>query len=289
MLKPCAPQGASSSDRSRTLREITIRGGRWLAAVAGIVTATACSTMPDGSRWGEHARLDVGWGRVGEAALQAATSPWVWGPLAGAAVLQVDHWDEHASSWATEHTPVFGSVNQAKNWSDYLEATSAVAYVASVVATPGGNLDADWWLAKARGGLVGLGAIGAASLATEGLKSVVTRERPDGNARSFPSGHATFAGAADTLTVRNLQSIELGEPARSALTVGVDALTFATGWARVEAGAHYPSDVLVGMSIGNFFGRMFSDAFLNDGVSERLALAFAPAPGGGQLTWAWRF
>jgi membrane-associated phospholipid phosphatase len=66
-------------------------------------------------------------------------------------------------------------------------------------------------------------------------------------------------------------------------------LTFGTAWARVEAGAHYPSDVLVGMSIGNFFGLMFSDAFLNDGLRERLALAFDPLPGGGEVAWTWRF
>jgi len=47
--------------------------------------------------------------------------------------------------------------------------------------------------------------------------------------------------------------------------------------------------VLVGMSIGNFFGLMFSDAFLNDGVSERLALAFQPLPGGGEVAWSWKF
>jgi len=37
------------------------------------------------------------------------------------------------------------------------------------------------------------------------------------------------------------------------------------------------------------FGLMFSDAFLNDGVSERLALAFQPLPGGGEVAWSWRF
>ncbi len=158
-----------------------------------------------------------------------------------------------------------------------------------MLETPGGESGSDWWLAKARGGMVGLGAIATTSLTTEGLKAAVNRQRPDGNDRSFPSGHTSFAGVADTLTTRNLQSIPMAGGARPALTVGLDTLTIATGWARVEAGAHYPSDVMVGMSIGNFFGLMFTDAFLRDGLSDRVALAFQPVQGGGEVVWQMRF
>jgi hypothetical protein len=262
-----------------------------IAAIASLSLASlsGCTTLPDGNRWGEHSSFNVGWDRVGQAALHAAEDPWVWAPLAGAAVMQIDNWDERVSDWAYGTTPVFGTVSNAQNWSDYLEATAGVAYVASVFATPGGDYGSEWWNAKLHGGLVGLGAIATSSLTVEGLKHVVTRERPDGNERSFPSGHAAFAATADTLTVRNLESIPMNDGARAALTVGADALTFATGWARVEAGAHYPSDVLVGLSIGNFFGRMFSDAFLGDGLSERVALAFEPVQGGGEIVWKLKF
>jgi membrane-associated phospholipid phosphatase len=262
---------------------------RAVMAACALALLAGCTTLPDGSRWGARSTFDAGWDRVGEAALQAAKSPWVWAPLAGAAVLQIDDWDQGVSDWAYDSNPVFGSVQHAQDWSDYLEVTAGVAYVGSVLATPSGDYGSDWWSAKLRGGMVGIGAIGAASLTVEGLKQVVTRERPDGNPRSFPSGHAAVAASADTLTVRNLQSIPMSDGARTAFTVGADVLTFGTAWARVEAGAHYPSDVLVGMSIGNFFGLMFSDAFLNDGLSERLALSFEPLPGGGEVAWQWKF
>jgi hypothetical protein len=58
---------------------------------------------------------------------------------------------------------------------------------------------------------------------------------------------------------------------------------------RVEAGAHYPSDVIVGMAIGDFFGAMFDDAFLGDGFSDHLALVIVPVPGGGEFVWQLRF
>jgi hypothetical protein len=248
-----------------------------------------CATLPDGSRWGDNASFSVGWDRTADAALQAAKSPWVWAPLAGAAVMQIDNWDHRVSNWAVDNTPVFGSVSSASNASDILQVSAGVGYLASVLATPSGDAGPEWWSAKLDGGLVGLGAIAATSVATEGLKVGVGRERPNGGSDSFPSGHTSFAAVADTMTVRNLASIPMNGTARTALTIGADALTFATGWARVEAGAHYPSDVLVGMSIGNFFGQMFDDAFLGDDLSQRLSLSFEPARGGGEIAWNWRF
>jgi membrane-associated phospholipid phosphatase len=105
----------------------------------------------------------------------------------------------------------------------------------------------------------------------------------------MPSGHTSFAAVADTMTQRNLNAMSLSPVTRTALGLGTDLLTFSTAWARVEAGAHFPSDVLVGMSIGNFFGRMFDDAFLGDDLAERLTVSFEPAPHGGMVAWSLRF
>ncbi len=250
---------------------------------------SGCSTLPDGSRWGEDASFRVGWDRVGDAALEAAKSPWVWAPLAGAAAMQIDHWDTRVSTWAIDNTPVFGSTSNASNASNALEFSAGAAYVASVFATPGGPSGPEWWNAKLSGGMVGLGAIAAETVVTEGLKVTVNRTRPNGGSHSFPSGHTSFAAVADTLAADNLEVTPMNDSLRTALVIGTDALTIATGWARVEAGAHYPSDVLVGMSIGNFFGRMFDDAFLGEGLSKRLSVTFDPARGGGELVWNLRF
>jgi membrane-associated phospholipid phosphatase len=53
----------------------------------------------------------------------------------------------------------------------------------------------------------------------------------------------------------------------------------------VEAGQHYPSDVLAGMVIGNFFGILFDEALLSGGSRHRLAVSVTPAKGGGEATW----
>jgi hypothetical protein len=245
---------------------------------------TGCATTSSNTQWGTSSSFRVGWDRTADAALRAAKNPSVWAPLAGAALLQIDNADHRLSNWAVDHTPVYGSNSNASRASDDLQVLAGVGLLASWLAIPG-----DDWSAKMHGGAVEFGAIAADSVVTETLKQTTGRERPNGGSNSFPSGHTSFAAVADTLTVRNLQSIPLEDGARDALEVSADLVTVATAWGRVEAGAHYPSDVLVGAALGNFFGHMFSDAFLGDELSKRLDVSFAPADRGGVLTWNWRF
>lgn len=263
---------------------------RSLLLLAACCFSSACTLLPDGSRWGDAATLAPGWQRVKASAVDAATSPWVWGPLAGAAVLQVDSWDEDVADWASDETPVFGSVQNAADWSDGLRDASVLGYAASVLATPSGEPDGDWLAAKAQGALVGAGAFAATAGLTSGLKSWTSRERPNGaDDESFPSGHASTAAVFGTLTVRNLQSIDLDRGVRTALMVGAGTITAGTAWARVEAGAHYPSDVLVGVAIGNFMGAFFTEAFLGLEPDARFALSAEPTRGGALLRWQMRF
>lgn len=254
-----------------------------------VIGLAGCTALPGSEPWGDKAGFNVGWARTEQAAVQAAKDPWVWAPLAGAAVMQVDNWDHRVSNWAVDNTPVFGSVQNAHDWSDHLRDAAGVTWLVSVAVTPSGDDSSEWWDAKLHGGMVEFGAVLATGATTEGLKQVAGRERPDGGHNSFPSGHTSFAAVADTLSARNFDSIPMSDGARIATNVSLDALTLATGWARVEAGAHYPSDVLVGMSIGHFFGRMFSDAFLGDELSKRLAFSVEPAKGGAEVAFDWRF
>lgn len=68
----------------------------------------------------------------------------------------------------------------------------------------------------------------------------------------FPSSHALVMGAVVGVLVPFAEPIP-------GMVMGAIAIT--TGWARVHTGAHFPSDVLVGLSAG-FLGGLFLSKFL---------------------------
>ncbi len=260
---------------------------RQRAAAALIALALAgCATLPNGRRWGADATIAPGWHRVRSAAIKAVTDPWVWAPLAGATALQVDHLDERLSHWGRTRDPLFGSEANATRWSDRLRSASVGVDVATVLLAPSGRFDRTWLEDKAKGYLVNLTAATTAIESTTLLQHLVRRERPNrANDHSFPSGHSAASAAYTRLATLNLQEIPMAGGARGALAAGMHALAFATAWARVEGGWHYPSDTLAGMAIGNFCGEFFNDAFMGlDRGHDRLA--FSPLPGGGALTFA---
>lgn len=76
---------------------------------------------------------------------------------------------------------------------------------------------------------------------TSSLKLLVGRHRPGGGTHSFPSGHTSAAFAAATLIDAN---------AGGAVGVSSYGLAALTGYSRMDAKRHYPSDVLAGAAIG---------------------------------------
>ena len=255
-----------------------------LASLCGLLALTGCAALPNGRNWGEDATVQPGWQRVGHAALAAVSAPGFWLPLAGAAVLQINNWDHRVSSWARRETPVFGSQQSATEWSDRLRSASAYAYFATVAVTPGAEQPGPWLHDKAQGLVVGAAAIVVTDEESALLKRASARERPNGqDEESMPSSHASRSAVLTELGRRNMQWVEVSREVRGVIDTGLTALTLGTGWARVEAGFHYPSDVLVGMAIGDFNGAFFNDAFMGLPQPARLAFALEPVPAGALL------
>ncbi len=211
------------------------------------------------------------------AALNALLDPQTFVPAAGALVFGLSKWDKKASQWAIEHTPIFGSVQNAKNDAIYLEIPLYTEVFVTALATPSGDDSKDWVTSK----LKGIAVEGAAELVTIGattlLKDTTGRTRPNGNGNnSFPSGEASAAFSSVTLSNRNLDSIELSQEVRIPLKVANILLGTGVGLARVEAGAHFPSDVLAGAALGNFLSATVHDSFL--GLPERKGFGFLVSP-----------
>lgn len=222
----------------------------------------------DGGFWPGKAR----WRR---AAVGALKDPVTWVPAGGALVVWAGDWDEDLSQWAAESTPIYGSTASARDASDLLRTASHLGMITTALFVHGE--DASWSERLERAAVEQAGVLVALSL-TSGLKSSTDRERPNrSDRRSFPSGHATQAFAYSAATSRNLAAGDLPAPLRRGLKIGFGTLAAGTAWARVEAGAHFPTDVLVGAALGNFVSRLVTDAFFEQ--REELTVHLAAGPG----------
>jgi membrane-associated phospholipid phosphatase len=85
-----------------------------------------------------------------------------------------------------------------------------------------------------------------AGAATVVLKSAVRRSRPDGEPRSFPSGHASGTFAAASVIQRHYGL-------RGAIPAYTAAILISG--ARMQANSHYSSDLIAGAAIGILSGR----------------------------------
>lgn len=221
-----------------------------------------------------------GWDRVGDGLVYAVSSPGVWGSMAASLAIQGAGWDQGISTWAVEETPVFKSPERAADWSDDLSAASEVIRVGAAFGAPYHRGE---WLSQKGGGLLnGYLAYQTTHFATTNLKEEFSRERPNGaNRASYPSGHTSTAAVHSTLAAETFAYYPGGSVVRGGLRGGSYAIAAATGWARVEAGVHYPSDVLAGFAFGHMVGRFFSYTFF--GVSGEVVPEMALLPGGGSL------
>jgi hypothetical protein len=196
-----------------------------------------------------------------QSTIRALKDRGTWVPAAGAAVMAIDDWDQKLSDWAVENTPVFGSVDHAKEASDNLKTATSLSMIGTALAVPNGPRA--WELKPERMAIEIVGVQFSNGL-TSLLKSATGRERPDGsNNRSFPSGHASQAFARATFACRNVDNIpSLSKGGRIALKTTFRTLAAGTAWARVEGQKHYPSDVMFGAALGNFVAIFVHDAFL---------------------------
>ena len=240
------------------------------------LSSSGCGTISGGRAWGQNATLFPGGETLKDAFVDAATDPWTWVPAAGALLFAVEDLDEQLSDWAVDHTPIFGSTDGALGASDVTRSTLIALSVASSLSTDSGNTAQVWLPSKAKGFAVGSLAFLATDRLVSDLKSLTDRTRPNGNSRSMPSTHSAQAFAAAAWTSRNLDSLSVPEAARRSMRVVLSSLAIATAWARVEGDVHYPSDVLVGASIGNFLTSFAHDAFLGLPGDPQLTASINP-------------
>lgn len=85
-----------------------------------------------------------------------------------------------------------------------------------------------------------------AGATTFALKHAIRRARPDGESRSFPSGHAAGTFAAATVAERHY-GLKGAIPAYTAAVL--------ISGARLQANSHYATDIIIGAAVGILSGR----------------------------------
>jgi membrane-associated phospholipid phosphatase len=250
---------------------------------------TGCGTLQNGRGWGQDAIYPVELKRIAYSAYRAFFDLQTLLPAAGALVFNIDHYDQRVSKWAITHHPIFGSTNSASNASDYLSYGLGAETLVTALATPSGKDPKDWTTNKAKGVGVEVGAELATAGVTSLLKQTTNRTRPNGGDNSFPSGHSSDAFSSTTLANRNLNSIKMSDEMRIPLQVTNIVLATGVAWARVEAGAHYPSDVLAGAAIGHFLSAFMYDAFMGLPEHKRWGFYVSPTKGGAMIGLSFGF
>lgn len=251
------------------------------SVVAWFQLLVSCDTLPNGRGWGEDVTLAPGWDRVGQSLVNAATDPFTWAPAAGALILQIDDWDENLADWGADETPIFGSEERASDFRSISGTFNYIAYYGTALATPSGDEFSEWVPNKVKGLAVGISAQVLTMGATQGLKSLVGRERPEDAGEqedtSFPSEHASRISAGLTLASRNLDSLPISNTVKTVTRIGFGGVTAVAAWSRVEARDHFPSDVLAGIALGHFIASFINDTFM--GLDSDMAVEVSMVDG----------
>jgi hypothetical protein len=136
-------------------------------------------------------------------------------------------------------------------------------------------------------GVVSIEALAVTGIATESLKYITHRERPNHQDNmSFPSGHASMT-TAFAASVSEMYDWNLG------IAVPLFSVATFVGASRIQDNMHYLSDVVAGMALGTVVGMSFARSFkeksIGTSVSSDVALVPIVERGYRGIAFTWRF
>jgi membrane-associated phospholipid phosphatase len=224
-------------------------------------------------------------GRLKESLLDALREPRTWAPAAGAVFFAATGLDSRVADWAVRETPVFGSPERARQASDDLRTATHLGMFATGLLAPAVDDDPE----RLRRTFVDFTAMVMAANSASLFKRITRRTRPDGSDDlSLPSNHSTAAFAYAAMGSRNLAASGLPVGLRRASSIGLTTLAAGSAWARVEAGVHYPSDVLAGAALGSFVSSFIEGAILPADSNVRIGTALDASGAQVWLRWSLR-
>lgn len=225
--------------------------------LAGCATARSELRVPTREAWMESLS-------------SAVRDPDTWVPAAASIAVAVAGADEDISDWARDHTPLFGDEHRAETASNELKGATHILMFATALAP---RERSDRWERLAVTIVEQEAIVGAVGGVTLLGKEAADRERPDASNRSsFPSGHASGSAATGALARENLPRSAIPPRWHPAVRIASRVLHGGTAWARIEAGKHYPTDVLAGSALGNLLA-VTMDRAVRDGTEVEISLS----------------
>ena len=241
-----------------------------LLIIAFIFFETGCTTI---SGLGSKATLLPGWDRVGQGLKKSVISPHTWAAVAGAAIITVGGWDRDISDWATDNTPLFGNKENASDWSNDLRDIAEGISYGTLLLTPGGDFPDEWIVNKGKLAIAQYSSTRLVISLTVSIKNATGRERPNkSNNNSFPSKHASEAGLYAGFSRFYINNMKISKVLKYTGGFAVSLANYGCGWARVEAGNHYPTDVLIGHALGNFLAVFVSETFIGSDSPQLISI-----------------
>lgn len=248
-----------------------------------ILSLPSCSLLTKKGSWGKSAWYPISGERVKNAFVKNATSAHVYAPIGGAVLINWMGWDYKISKWVNKERTVFNGQTESDNWSDNFNEIQKYEMYASILLTPSNNevgSAGNYLLNKARGGLLVAGASTGSRSVHHWVRSKTKRRRPNSkDYNSLPSGHATEAASRRVLVNRMLESTDYSSAVKTTVSSLNTGMSFAVMWARVEGRRHYPTDVLLGYSLGSFVSGFIYDSLIN--LDPAVSVSAVPLPGGG--------
>jgi len=202
-------------------------------------------------------------GSVSRAFTDALFSPETWIPLGASVASYASGADRKISDWATENTPIFGGITDARTASDNI---SGLLFI-STYTTAAIHHSTQQKYSLSTGLTFDTLAIGVNAYQTDNFKRWTDRKRPlsPESDESFLSGHSSNAHVMGTLSAIHMRHIFRNDPYYSDIaSASAYVASGAVAWARVEGGRHYPSDVLAGAALGNFIANFANNLLQSD-------------------------
>jgi len=256
-----------------------------------LIALSGCSVLKKKGDWGKNAFFPVKGGNIRDAFVKNVSSPHVLIPVTAAGVIHVMAWDNKISHWVNKERTFYNEQTEADNYSDNFNIVQKYEMYLSILLPPSNDEEGsagNYLLNKLKGGLLTNVASSASKVSQHALRNQTERRRPNSkDNNSMPSGHATEAGSRRVLIARNVQASGLPVPLQYGIDGANTFMSFAVMWARVEGKRHYPTDVLLGYSLGNFVSGFIYDALINYDPDTTVGLA--PVKGGASASVTFRF